>query len=43
MNTAETITLIICISIVIVMILQVIDDYIKVKYDKGGDSDGLWS
>ena len=34
MNTSETITLIICITIVISMILTIIDDYIKVKYDK---------
>ena len=34
MNTAETITLIICITIVITMILVIIDDYIKAKYEK---------
>ena len=31
MNTAETITLMICITIIISMILTVIDDYIKTK------------
>ena len=34
MNTAETITLMICITIVISMILMIIDDYIKAKYDR---------
>lgn len=34
MNTAETITLMICITLVVSMVLMIIDDYIKSKYDR---------
>ena len=34
MNTAETITLMICITITISMILKIIDDYIKARYSR---------